>query len=622
MAVRALTLVALCAAASPASLVSVSAAGFSLAQSFGDSMVLRAEGSVVWGLGPANGTVAATLDGVSVGAPAAVGADGAWRVRLGVQPFGGPHALAFRLSPGGAALRLSDVLFGHVYGCGGQSNAWYPTSLALNGVNESLAAGAARYSGIRVMTTGSQPSGPPTPADFVALQQPWARAANASVFAFSAVCWFFARDLVDGWLAAGQAPVPLGLISDNIGGTAIALWASSATLTACGAPALLPAMPNPNPSDGALYDSLVKPLATGPTLFTGWLWWQAEADAPPYGWNPQWYACMARALVADWRAALGGAPFWFSFTQLAPFWGTLGWSHGADGWQEIRDAQLAALAEPNVSFASAVDVGDPQAPLGSYHPRNKQAIGARHAQAARAFVYGDAAAAARWRGPQLRWAAVQQRGTAAGSAVAVTAQFDFVAGGLRATNGSCPTDLGVDASVCADFTVFALPLPAHNWSYLGGGFLGTAGFPCKPPTPRNFTLADARAACEALPPGAPSCPQGCRGYTFVGNSSDPGAPVPMTFTSVLDFFPETGRNVNWQAYGSSVDYRGAKLRGGDVAVAADGRTVTFTALTTADGQTAVAAAYGWATWPVAVLENSDGLPMVPWRTTNVSLAVN
>ena len=516
---------------------------------------------------------------------------------------------------------MNDILFGHVYGCGGQSNVWYPTNLALNGINESLAADAAQYSVIRVMTTGSQPAGPPTPPDFVALQQPWARASNASIFDFSAMCWFFGRDLIDGWLAAGQTPIPLGLISDNIGGTAIALWSSNATLTACGAPALLPAMPNPNPNDGGLYDSLVRPLTTGPTLFTGWLWWQAEADAPPYGWNAEWYACMTRALIADWRTALGGLPFWFSFTQLAPFWGTLDWSHGADGWQEIRQAQLAALAEPNVSFVSAVDIGDPLAPLGSYHPRNKQAIGARHAEAARAFVYGDAAAAARWRGPQLRWASAEQSGTSAGSLVTVTAAFDYVAGGLAARNYTCPTDLGVDESVCADFTVFAMPLPAHNWSYLGGGFLGTAGYPCTAPAPpRNLTIADARAACEALPPGSPTCLQGCLGFTFISNVSDPGVPVPMTLTSVLDFFPETGRAVNWQAYGSSVDYRGAKLRGVNATVAADGRTVTFSALTTTDGQRAVAAAYGWATWPVSVLQNSDGLPMVPWRTTNVSFA--
>ena len=593
---------------------SASALPFSLALSFGDSMVLRAEGSIVWGTAPASVTsVAATLDGTPLGS-AAVGADGVWRVRVPRQPpSAAPHVLSFAAAPpaGGAPLTLKDVLFGHTYGCGGQSNQWYPLYLALNGSAEALAADDPRYATIRVLTTGAQPRGPPQPPDFTGLQQPWVRASNATVFEFSAMCWLFARALTDAWLAAGAAPIPLGLISDNIGGTGIALWASNATLTACGGPAYQPAAPNPNPSDGDLYASLIRPLTTGPTLFTGWLWWQAEADAPPYGWSPTWYACMIQQLISDWRAALGGLPFWWGFVQLQPFWGTLDWSHGADGWQEIRQAQLAALAQPNVSFASAVDIGDPQAPLGSYHPRDKRTIARRLAAAAQAAVYGEARA---WRGPQLRWASVQQRGRL----VSVSAAFDEAAAGLAFRNYSCPTDLGVDASVCADFTVFAQPAPPPTWAYLGGGFLGTAGPPCLAAT-RNLTIAGAKAACEALPPGAPGCPAGCKGFTFISNVSDPGVATPMTLTSLLDFFPETGREVNWQSYGSSIDFRGAKLQGVNATIAADGRSISFSALA-GDGQRATAAGYGWATWPVSVLQNSDGLPMVPWLSTNVSAA--
>jgi hypothetical protein len=165
---------------------------------------------------------------------------------------------------------------------------WFPVSAAFNGSTEALLADLPQYALVRVMTTGSQQRGPPTPPDFVSLQQPWAPASNATILDFSAVCWFFARRLVDAWLEAGVAPVPLGLINDNIGGTSIALWSSNATLTACGIASLRPEVPNPNPNDGVLYSSLVRPLTTGPTHFTGWTWFQAEADAPPYGWNPEW----------------------------------------------------------------------------------------------------------------------------------------------------------------------------------------------------------------------------------------------------------------------------------------------------------------------------------------------
>lgn len=305
---------------------------------------------------------------------------------------------------------------------------------------------------------------------------------------------------------------------------------------------------------------------------------------------------------------MGGAQFWFGFTQLAPFWGTLDWSHGADGWQDIRAAQLAALDVANVGFASAVDIGDVLSPLGSYHPRNKQAVGARLGDAALSMVYGNTSL--RWRGPQLRAASISQAGTAAGSAVTVTASFDFVAGGLAPRDYACPTDLGVDASVCADFSFYLTPganPPPQNWSYLGGGFLGTAGTPCGT---GNYTIASAKAACEAMPPGTPTCLQGCKGFTFISNVSDPGVPTPTTFCSVLDFFPETGRAVNWQAYGSDVDFRGVKIRGSLAALGSD--SITVTARTLRDGQRVTAAAYGYATWPVSVLQNSDGLPMIPW----------
>ena len=244
-------------------LLPTNARPFSFSLTLGDHAVLsRDGGAIVWGYCTPGATVSGTLDGSPLGS-APVGADGVWRVCLTPQPPGGPHSLVFRSTAANYSISLNDVLFGHVFGCGGQSNAWFPTQFAFNGSTESLLADDPKYSSIRVMTTGAQPAGSPTPPDFLALEQPWARASNATIFSFSAICWFFARRLVDSWLAAGAAPEPLGLISDNIGGTGIALWSSNSTLTACGAPSFEPANPNPNPNDGALYSSLIRPLTTG-----------------------------------------------------------------------------------------------------------------------------------------------------------------------------------------------------------------------------------------------------------------------------------------------------------------------------------------------------------------------
>jgi hypothetical protein len=307
-------------------------------------------------------------------------------------------------------------------------------------------------------------------------------------------------------------------------------------------------------------------------------------------------------MITSWRARFR-QDFWFGFVMLAPF------SPGPDGWEDIRDAQLAALSLPGVAFAAAVDVGDPTSPEGPYHPRNKQAIGARLADAARATLYHNASVA--WRGPTLRGATVtQDGGTGAGSTVRATALFDpaTLDGGLQLVPSACPTGEGVPASICADFGFWVSPgshPPPTKWSYLGEGFLaagddvGTV----------SGTLAEAEATCVTN--------TRCVGFTFTGNTSDPGpGGAKFLLKSAINYFASKG----WQAYGSDKDPRGVRLPATSMALGADGASVTFSAATLADGQVPLAATYGWATWPLSMLRNGAGLPAVPWRVfaTNAS----
>jgi hypothetical protein len=287
---------------------------------------------------------------------------------------------------------------------------------------------------------------------------------------------------------------------------------------------------------------MIAPFTTGPTALAGWLWFQGEANAPPYQHSPAWYACAFPAMIASWRARFQ-QELWFGFVQLAPF------SPGPDGWEDIRDAQLAALALPRVAFASAVDVGDPTSPEGPYHPRNKQAIGRRLADAARATLFGNASVA--WRGPTLRSATITQAGgTGAGSTVSATALFDTATlpGGLQLAPNACPTSEGVPAAICSDFGFFvsrgANP-PPFKWSYLGEGFLAAGS----DVGAVRGTVAEAQAACNANAL--------CVGFTFVGNASDPGpGGAQMLLKGALNYFASPG----WQAYASDKDPRGVRLR--------------------------------------------------------------
>jgi sialate O-acetylesterase len=592
---RVWVLAASASAAAPASYPGTSAATLTLSASLGDYAVLQRDAvsppAVVWGFGSPGATVTGALDGAPL-PPASVGADGVWRVPLpptpGDRPGAPGHNFTFASSDGGSAA-MSWVAFGDVWACGGQSNAAFTVSQAFNASTE-IPASAAFTPFLRIYTVASNAS-TVAAVDFHPPPQPWAPVSPANVGSFSAVCYFMGRDLARALNATPAGAVVLGLVSDNVGGTSIALWSTGAGLTACGNASYNPPF-GPPYVNGSLFNGMIAPFGTGPTALTGWSWYQAEADAPPYGHAPLWYACAFERLIGDWRALTGNPALFFAFVQLAPF-------DGSDGWEDIRAAQVAGgTAAGGTAWATMVDRGDPTSPYGTYHPRDKQATGARLAAAVGDAVYG---VPAQWRAPQVDPATVvfSQRASP-GGAVTVTVTAPFVPGtvspaGAAAVPAACPTAYGIPASACADFSVWFLPAPAPNWTYLGAGFLAAGN----DVGGGNWTVQEAQAACDAVP--------SCVGFTWQGAGPTPPAPVPVLLKSALNFAADPA----WQAWASNRDPRGERVAatGG---VSPDGRTVTMTA-TGGAGQAAAAAGYGWATWPVTpVVDAGTGLPLIPW----------
>lgn len=90
---------------------------------------------------------------------------------------------------------------------------------------------ASNYPNIRLFTVGEGGTTSDVPlTQLGSIKQPWTVASAASVnvgdwSAFSAVCWFFGRNLYD---KLGKA-VPIGLVSSAWGGTRIQAWSSNAT---------------------------------------------------------------------------------------------------------------------------------------------------------------------------------------------------------------------------------------------------------------------------------------------------------------------------------------------------------------------------------------------------------
>ncbi|MEM9829797.1 MAG: sialate O-acetylesterase [Bacteroidota bacterium] len=125
-----------------------------------------------------------------------------------------------------------------------------------------------------------------------------------------------------------------------------------------------------------LYNAMINPLLPYP--IKGAIWYQGESNAS----RAEQYQTLFPLLIDDWRSQWGIGDFPFLFVQLASF--NAPGSHPED-WPRLREAQMMTLSLPNTGMAVTIDIGDPT----DIHPRNKQDVGYRLAQAAQKVAYGE-----------------------------------------------------------------------------------------------------------------------------------------------------------------------------------------------------------------------------------------
>ena len=344
---------------------------FQLSNTLGDHMVLQRDTpALVWGLANAGVEVKTTFLGQTYTVTA--GSDGIWRQRLPAQPSTPtPTSLSFTSSDGGSA-QLSDVLFGDVHICSGQSNMQF-TLLTNAGVPNKTqeVADAANYPLIRVFTVGQGTNSSTPLTQLKTIEDPWAVSSPAVIGGpgwntFSAVCWFTFRDIFD---ALGKK-VPMGLISNNWGGTRIQKWSSPAALATCN-----------GTKDSSLYNAMISPYIVGPMAIRTVIWYQGEANVN----ESAYYACQQPAMVNDWRKSFG-VNFTFGFVVIAPCACYFGNFDAAD----LRQSQLAVLgAIPKVAFSIATDLVYPFSDPTDIHPTNKQGVSQRLADQILSIEYGQ-----------------------------------------------------------------------------------------------------------------------------------------------------------------------------------------------------------------------------------------
>lgn len=175
------------------------------------NMVLQRNHEVpLWGWAGAGQSVEVTFNGKKIAGKADL--EGQWKVKLPATKAGGPYEISIK--SGTESIDLTNILFGDVWVCSGQSNMEWPLSLA-NNPDEEIA--AANYPNIRLFTVPHKIAQKPQ-ADLE--EGEWSVCSPETVASFSAVGYFFGRDLNQ------SLDIPIGLISSNWGGTVVETWIS------------------------------------------------------------------------------------------------------------------------------------------------------------------------------------------------------------------------------------------------------------------------------------------------------------------------------------------------------------------------------------------------------------
>ncbi|QMW00967.1 sialate O-acetylesterase [Spirosoma foliorum] len=183
-----------------------------------DGMVLQRDvPATLWGWAKAGESVSVTLN--SKTSTAITGQDGKWKLQLPPMKAGGPYQIQIKASN---ELTLNDVLFGDVWLCSGQSNMVLPMERVKERYATEIA--QANYPAIRHFFVPMRYNFQGPLEDV--LPGRWESASPQNVMRFSAVAYFFAKDLYEKY------HVPIGLINASVGGTPAEAWLSAEALKA------------------------------------------------------------------------------------------------------------------------------------------------------------------------------------------------------------------------------------------------------------------------------------------------------------------------------------------------------------------------------------------------------
>jgi sialate O-acetylesterase len=197
----------------------LASADIQLPKVLADHMVLQRETEVaIWGWASPGERVRVRGSWMNEDRTGNTNASGQWLVRIPTPEAGGPFTVTVS---GENTITLSDVLIGEVWVASGQSNMEWPVG-RLKADDARRTMDEADDDQLRLFKVARAISLTPR-ADCEAV--PWHPATGKGVQGFSAVAYFFARELRE------RLGVPVGVIESDWGGTRVEAWMSPQALT-------------------------------------------------------------------------------------------------------------------------------------------------------------------------------------------------------------------------------------------------------------------------------------------------------------------------------------------------------------------------------------------------------
>eukprot|EP00294_Goniomonas_avonlea_P003348 CAMPEP_0114562318 /NCGR_PEP_ID=MMETSP0114-20121206/12462_1 /TAXON_ID=31324 /ORGANISM="Goniomonas sp, Strain m" /LENGTH=493 /DNA_ID=CAMNT_0001747989 /DNA_START=129 /DNA_END=1610 /DNA_ORIENTATION=- len=330
----------------------------------------------LWGWSEPGDTITITVGSHEVHTAVADSVSGAWEVNLPAREANSSGTtVGIQSSDQNTHILLTDILFGDVLLCSGQSNMELPTIFVDRGEVDELLSRLEDFTLIRLLVVERNPfnHGPD-----IGVLVPWSLPSPSSLVGsqtvpfgnwFSALCW-----------ATGRARhesnnLPLGLIQADAGSTPIQAWLPPDAAVACRRPA-----PWTDDFDywgtrlppSSFFDSIIKPLA--PMRLAAVVWYHGESNLPLPGAEEEeaaYYRCALATMVSAWR--LLWAQEWGLVTiQLHAMRRR---HYSPTGFALLRQAQHdSSAALSNTHMVTAIDLGDPGDDL---HPKYKLQLAQR-----------------------------------------------------------------------------------------------------------------------------------------------------------------------------------------------------------------------------------------------------